>query len=51
MGQKTFGLMAVDWEQRVDFDRLRTQRLERVKKLLSQSEMGALLCFDINNIR
>ena len=37
MGLKTFGLMAVDWEQRVDFDRLRTQRLERVKKLLSQS--------------
>ena len=27
MGQKTFGLMAVDWEQRVDFDRLRTERL------------------------
>ena len=29
--------MAVDWEQRVDFDRLRSERLERVKKLLSQS--------------
>ena len=51
MGLKTFGLMAVDWEQRVDFDRLRTERLERVKKLLSESEMGALLCFDMNNIR
>ena len=51
MGQKTFGLMAVDREQRVDFDRLRTERLARVKKLLSQSEMGALLCFDMNNIR
>ena len=51
MGQKTFGLMAVDWEQRVDFDRLRTERLARVKKLLSQSELGALLCFDMNDIR
>ena len=39
--------MAVDWEQRVDFDRLRTERLARVKKLLSQSELGALLCFDM----
>ncbi len=37
MGQKTFGLMAVDWEQRVDFDRLRSERLERVKKLLAES--------------
>jgi Xaa-Pro aminopeptidase len=51
MAQKTFGLMAVDWEQRVDFDRLRSERLERVKKLLAESEMGALLCFDMNNIR
>ena len=29
--------MAVDWEQRVDFDRLRSERLERVKKLLAES--------------
>jgi Xaa-Pro aminopeptidase len=51
MGLKTFGLMNVDWEQRVDMGRLRTQRLERVKRELQQSECGALLCFDMNNIR
>ena len=33
MGLKTFGLMAVDWEERVDFERLRRERLERAKKL------------------
>jgi Xaa-Pro aminopeptidase len=48
---KKFGLMGVDWEQRVDLDRLRRQRLERISLLLEQSEMGALLCFDMGNIR
>jgi Xaa-Pro aminopeptidase len=51
MGLKTFGLMNVDWEQRVDMDRLRTQRLERAARSLEDSECGALLCFDMNNIR
>jgi Xaa-Pro aminopeptidase len=48
---KTFGLMAVDWEQRADMDRLRRERLERAKGLLAESELGALLCFDMNNVR
>ncbi|MQA73442.1 MAG: aminopeptidase P family protein, partial [Solirubrobacterales bacterium] len=51
MGLHTYGLMGVDWEERVRFDRLREQRLARVSKLLSESEMGALLVFDFNNIR
>jgi Xaa-Pro aminopeptidase len=51
MGLKTFGLMGVDWEERVDFERLRRERLERVKAALERSELGALLCFDMNNIR
>jgi Xaa-Pro aminopeptidase len=51
MALPTYGTMAVDWEQRVDFDRLRRERLARAKKLLSESSMGALLCFDMNNVR
>src|SRR4051812_29353774 len=43
--------MAVDWEQRINFDRLRTERLDRIKALLKQSSMGAVLCFDMNNVR
>jgi Xaa-Pro aminopeptidase len=43
--------MQVDWEQRADFDRLRTERLARAKAHLKRSELGALLCFDMNNIR
>jgi Xaa-Pro aminopeptidase len=51
MAQPTYGTMGVDWEQRIDFDRLRIERLQRAKDLLAKSEMGALLCFDMNNVR
>ena len=51
MALKTHGTMAVDWEQRIDFDRLRRERLQSAKELLAKSEMGALLCFDMNNVR
>jgi len=51
MALKTYGSMAVDWEQRIDFDRLRRERLARVKDFLKKSELGALLCFDMNNVR
>jgi Xaa-Pro aminopeptidase len=43
--------MAVDWEQRVDFPRLRADRLAKAKAALEASELGALLLFDPNNIR
>src|SRR2546426_11628835 len=43
--------MAVDWEQRVDFPRLRKARLERAQAALAASDLGALLLFDPNNIR
>ncbi len=51
MGIRSYGVMGVDWERRVDFDRLRRERLARAKAALAESELGALLCFDMNNIR
>ncbi len=51
MAIKTLGMNAIDWEQRVDFDRLREDRLARLRKELDQSSLGALLTFDFNNIR
>jgi Xaa-Pro aminopeptidase len=51
MALKTYGSMQVDWEERINFDRLRKERLARIKGMLKQSEMGALLCFDMNNVR
>lgn len=51
MGHHSYGVMGVDWEERVRYDRLRDERLARIKQLLAASELGALLCFDMSNIR
>src|SRR6202795_5165576 len=45
------GIMGVDFEERVDYRRLHRYRLARVKQALESSELGALLVFDVNNIR
>jgi Xaa-Pro dipeptidase len=45
------GVMGVDWEDRVDFPRLRDYRLARVKQMLDESELGAVLLFETSNIR
>ena len=45
------GHMGVDYEQRVDFARLRDYRIGRAKESLEASECGAFLLFDFYNIR
>jgi Xaa-Pro aminopeptidase len=45
------GHMGVDYEQRVDFDRLRRYRLARTQAALTASGCGAFLLFDFYNIR
>jgi len=46
-----FGKYAVDYEQRVDFDRLRRERLERAKAQMERDGLGALVTWDAANIR
>ena len=41
----------VDFEERIDFRRLHDYRLARTRAALANSGLGALLCFDQNNIR
>jgi Xaa-Pro aminopeptidase len=43
--------MAVDFESRVDFQRLTSYRMARARQALKNSKCGALLLFDVNNIR
>ncbi len=45
------GSMTVDWEERVNPERLREWRLGRARQALAASDVGALLLFDFNNIR
>lgn len=51
MAIRTYGPNAVDWEQRVPLDRLREDRLARMKATLDASDLGAVLTFDFANIR
>jgi Xaa-Pro dipeptidase len=45
------GIMHVDWEERVNVERLRAYRLGRARQALDASRAGALLLFDMNNVR
>ncbi|MBO0808609.1 MAG: aminopeptidase P family N-terminal domain-containing protein, partial [Actinobacteria bacterium] len=45
------GRMSVDFEERVNFARLREYRLSRARAAIEASDLGALLVFDNNNIR
>jgi Xaa-Pro aminopeptidase len=45
------GTAGVDWEVRVDFERLRAYRFARVQQQLEASDLGAVLLFETSNIR
>ena len=47
----SFGKYAVDYEQRVNYDRLRKERVQRAKKQMEMDGIGALISFDHANIR
>ena len=43
-----WGHTSVDFERRVDHDRLRRYRLSRTREALKNSPAGTLLLFDVN---
>ena len=45
------GKYAVDYEQRVDYDRLRKERLYRAKEQINTDGLGAIVTWDEANIR
>ncbi len=47
----TRGMMGVDYEQRIDFDRLRRERAAKIQAELDQTELSCLLLFDSGNKR
>ena len=42
------GRMNVDYEERINFQRLHKYRLGRARQALNNSKAGSLLCFDNN---
>ena len=45
------GKYAVDYEKRVDYDRLRKERLRRAKDQINKDGLGAIITWDEANIR
>jgi hypothetical protein len=39
-----FGIVGTDWQQRVNWDRLREYRIERARQMMKKHGLGALLC-------
>ena len=46
-----FGKYSVDYEQRVNYDRLRGERLQKAKDQVNQDGLGAIITWDPANIR
>jgi Xaa-Pro aminopeptidase len=51
MRKGTVGTMQVDYEERINFDRLRQQRLEKIHRAMEETNLGSLLLFDPGNKR
>jgi Xaa-Pro aminopeptidase len=48
---RDLGWMGVDWEQRIDFDQLRTGRLERARAAIAASDVDALFIMRAEDAR
>ena len=47
----TLGMAMNDVEQRIDFDAMRSYKLGRIREQMQKHDLGALVCFDPDNIR
>ena len=46
-----FGTVGMDWQQRVNWDRLRTYRLERAREMMKAHGLSALVLMYDENVR
>jgi Xaa-Pro aminopeptidase len=49
--RRTYSTTGTDWQARVDFDRLRRDRLARARMMMDKHDLGALVCFVGENVR
>jgi Xaa-Pro aminopeptidase len=49
--RRLYSQTAADWQQRVDFDRLRRDRLARLREQMNKFDLGALVLFAGANVR
>ncbi len=46
-----FGIAGLDWQQRVNWDRMRKYRTERAREMMKKHGLGAVLCMYDENVR
>jgi Xaa-Pro aminopeptidase len=49
--RRVLSTTGTDWQLRVDFDRLRGDRLRRARAMMERHDLGALVCFVGENVR
>jgi Xaa-Pro aminopeptidase len=49
--RRVLSTTSTDWQARVDFDRLRKDRLQRARLMMEKHDLGALVCFVGENVR
>lgn len=45
------GIMGTDWEEGINYDRMRKERLKKAREALKKSGADALFCFRLENVR
>ena len=51
MGTANFGTVGLDWQQRINWERLREYRIERARTMMKKHGLGAVLCMYDENVR
>jgi Xaa-Pro aminopeptidase len=49
--RRVYSTTGTDWQGRVDFDRMRRDRLARARMMMEKHDLGALVCFVGENVR
>ena len=47
----SFGLVGTDWQQRINWERLRKYRLNRAREAMKRNGLGAMLAMYDENVR
>lgn len=49
--RRVYSQTGADWQQRVDFDRMRKERLQRARDAMADAELGAMILYAGANVR
>jgi len=49
--RRNYSVTGADWQQRINFERLRKERLERARAKMEEHDLGALILFKGENVR